>query len=157
MDDQKTELVSFTTEEHKHYERSVDFYWTIGIIGLVVCVLAFIMRDGLFGVLVVIGVFMYGYTSSRKPNVIKVTLTNKDLSIGTEVYQISKIESFNVFDLKGEKELVLSIRRSYQPVISVCVPDEVAPALKNNLASMAFEDPELMPHIGRRMMARYKI
>jgi hypothetical protein len=157
MDNSRIELISFETEEHKHYNRSVDFYWTIGIVAVVVCVLAFIFGNGLFGVLVVIGISMYGYASSRNPNIIKIVLTNKDISIGDDNYAISKIESFNVMDLKGEKELVLSIRRPYQPIVSVCVPEDLHNTLRGALSSVLTEDPNLMPHIGRRMMARYKI
>jgi len=157
MDDSRIELFSFETEEHKHYIRSVDFYWTIGLIALVIVVLAFIFGNSLFGILIAIGVFMYGYVSSKTPNVVRVRITNKDILIGENLYPISKIESFRIMDLIGEKELVLSIRRNYQPIVPVCVPAEQYQSLRNVLNSIITEDTSLLPHIGRRMMAKYKI
>ncbi len=157
MDNQKTTLINFSTEEHTHYNRSNDFYWGLGIGTLVAVVLAFIFKDGLFGVLILIGSVMYGYSSWKKPAIINVSISDKDIIIGDDLYLISNIESFHVLDLKGEKELVLSIRRSYQPIVSVCVPEESAFTVKDVLSSMLIEDDKLMPHIGRRFMARYKI
>ncbi len=157
MDNQKTVLINFSTDEHAHYNRSNDFYWGLGIITLAAVVLAFIFKDGLFGVLILIGAFMYGYSSWKKPNTVGVVITDKDITIGDDLYLITKIESFHVVDLKGEKELVLCVRRNYEPIVSVCVPDEIALDVKNALSSMIVEDEKLFPHIGRRFMARYKI
>ncbi len=157
MDNEKTLLVSFATEEHKHYNRSIDFYWTIGIIGVVVAVLAFIFKDALFGVLVLIGFGLYGYSSWKRPGIVNVFITNKDITIGDDNYPLSKITAFRVMDIKGDKELVLQINRSYQPIVSICVPDNLAYSVKDTLAAMLFEEETLVPHIGRRFMARYKI
>jgi len=157
MDDQKVELISFDTKEHKHYERSVDFYWAVGLAAVSLCVLAFILRDGLFGVLIIIGASLYAYSSWKKPSVFRVVLTNKDILIGHDLYQISKIESFRIMDIKGDKELVLSIDRGYHPMISICVPSEMAEPLHQTLNTMVKEDQNIVPHIGRRFMARYDI
>lgn len=157
MDNQKTPLINFSTDEHTHYHRGNDFYWGLGIVTVVAVVLAFIFRDGLFGVLILIGAAMYGYSSWKKPRSIDVTITDKDITIGDDLYLMQNIESFHVVDLKGEKELVLCVRRNYQPIISVCVPDELAFPVKDILNSLLINDDKLMPHIGRRFMARYKI
>lgn len=157
MDNQKTTLINFSTEEHTHYHRGNDFYWGLGFIAITAAVLAFIFKDGLFGVLILIGSAMYGYSSWKKPRSIDVVITDKDITIGDDLYLIKNIESFHVVDLKREKELVLCVRRNYEPIVSVCVPDEIAMSVRDVLNSMIVNDDKLMPHLGRRFMARYKI
>ena len=157
MENEKTVLISFSTEEHVHYDRTNDFYWGVGLATLVLVVLAFIFRDGLFGILLLIGVGMYFYISLKKPKSLDVVITNKDILIGDDLYKIENIESFNILDLKEGKELVLSTKRTYQPMVSVCIPYSVSQNTKEILDSMLFLDEKLMPHIGRRFMSKYKI
>lgn len=158
MDDNKKDiLLSWVTPEHVHHNRSIDFYWALGLITLAASVLAFILSDGLFGALLLISGGMYGYISWHKPRDINVTITNKEIIIEDEIYPISKINAYRIMDIKGEKELILQIIRSYQPMVSVCVPDEISYQVKNVLQEMLTEDEKLIPHIGRRFMMRYKI
>ncbi len=157
MDDQKNILLTWTTPEHIHRERSIDFYWALGLITLAASVLAFILRDGLFGALLLIGGGLYGYISWKKPSDITTIISDKDITIGDDVYPIAKIKAFRVMDIKGEKELVLQIAQTYQPIISTCVPEDIAYPLRDLLRDMLFEDETLLPHVGRRFMARYKI
>ncbi len=157
MDNEKKTLISFVTQDHIYHARSNDFYWTVGILAVVVAVLSFIFNNALFGVLVLIGAFMYGYVSSKKPNDLPVLITNMDITIGNDVYDVSKIKSFNVLEIGEEKDLVLSVDRAYQPMVSVCLPDEIAQDVKNSMLSLMKEDKALVPHIGRRFIAKYKL
>lgn len=157
MDDQKNVLLTWTAPEHIHRERSIDFYWALGLITLGAAVLAFILRDGLFGALLLIGGGLYGYISWKKPVDVTAVVSDKDITIGDDVYPIAKIKSFRVMDIKGEKELVLEITRTYQPIVSTCVPEDIAYPLRDLLRGMLFEDETLLPHVGRRFIARYKM
>ncbi len=157
MDPQKTTLLTFTSLEHKHYNRGVDFYWAVGLIAVAVAVVAFILKDGLYGLLVIIGAGLYGYSSWKKPQAITVTITDKDISIGEDLYPITTITAFRILDIKDEKELVLNIRRTYHPMVSVSIPDGLEMQLKEILSRMLNESQDLVPHIGRRFMARFKI
>lgn len=157
MDNEKQVLYSFTTKEHTYYERSIDFYWAVGIIGVVLSVLAFLLKDALFGVLIIIGFFLYGYSSYKKPVDVDVTITNKDITIGDDLFAISKVSAFRILDIGNEKDVVFLIKRSYQPRVSVTLPDGVADSLKNALNQILEEDTTIVPHVGRRFMARFKI
>ena len=157
MDNTKEVLLNFTTQEHKHYDRTVDFYWAIGLIGIALATTAFIFKDGLFGVLILIGFGLYGYVSWLKPKDIEVVITNKDITINQDIYQISKIDSYRILDIKGDKELILAIRRTYEPIVSVCIPNEYEQVIKNTLGEMVEYNDSIVPYIGRRFMARYKI
>lgn len=156
-DIENNNLLSWTTKEHVHLERSIDFYWVLGLITLTAAVLAFILRDGLFGALILIGGGMYGYISWVKPKDITVVITDKEIIIEDDIYNISKILAFRVTDLKGDKELLLKINRPYQSMVSACVPDDMEVQIKDTLSKMLPVDDTLVPHIGRRFMARYKI
>ena len=158
MDDNKNEiLLSWVTPEHVHHNRTIDFYWALGLITLACAVLAFILRDGLFGALILICGGMYGYISWHKPKNINVSITNKEITVEDEIYLISKINAYRIMDIKGDKELILQIILPYQPMVSVCIPNEIAYQVKNVLSTMLTEDEKLIPHIGRRFMIRYKI
>jgi hypothetical protein len=150
-------LLSWTTPEHVHHERSIDFYWIVGLISVVVSVLAFILKDGLFGFLALIGGGLYCYSNWKKPNNVDVIITDKEIAIGYDVFLISKIQYFRIIKIKDEYELVLNIRQTYQPVVSICVPNDMVDKTRELLGSMIEESETIVPHIGRRFMARYKI
>lgn len=157
MDSEKTVLLNYVTEEHAYYHRSVDFYWALGLIALAIAVLAFILKDGLFGILILIGAGLYGYSSWKKPQEVSVVITDKDISFGEDIYPMDKIAYFRVMDIKGEKELVLNIRRTYHPVVSISIPDGLDAPVREVLSPMVEENTSLVPHIGRRFMARFKV
>lgn len=157
LDNEKQVLYSFTTKEHTHYERSIDFYWAVGIIGVVLAVLAFILKDALFGVLIIIGFFLYGYSSYKKPVDVDVVITNKDITIGDDKFIIAKVSAYRILDIGDEKDVVFLIKRTYQPRVSVTLPEGIADSLKNALNQILEEDTTIVPHVGRRFMARFKI
>lgn len=159
MEEAKTTLITFSTLEHTHYERSVDFYWTVGLIAAAVAALAFIFKDILFGVLILIGGGLYGYASWKRPQEVSVVITDKDISIGDDWYPIEKIESFRVADIAGDtrKEMILVIRRAYHPIVSVSIPEGLDMQVKEVLSRMLPVNETVVPHIGRRFMARFKI
>ena len=150
-------LLSWNTPEHIHHNRSIDFYWIVGLIAVVVSVIAFILKDGLFGIFVLIGGGLYAYVNYKKPNNVTVNITDKQIIIGDDAYLISKIQAFRIVPIKDEYELVLAIRKSYEPVVSVCIPNDFVLQTKELLGSMIEESESLVPQIGRRFMARYKI
>ncbi len=157
IDNEKQVLYSFTTKEHTYYERSIDFYWAVGIIGAVLATLAFIFKDALFGILIIIGFFLYGYSSYKRPKDVDVIVTNKDITIGDDVFNIAKISAYRILDIGNEKDVVFLIKRSYQPRVSVTLPEGIADSLKNALNQILEEDTTIVPHVGRRFMARFKI
>lgn len=150
-------LISWTTPEHVHHDRSIDFYWIVGLITIVVSVLAFIFKDALFGVFILIGGGLYAYVNHKKPNDVTVTINEKQIIIGDDIYLISKIQYFRIVQIKDEYELVLSIRQSYSPVVSVCIPGDIVNQTREILLTMIEESENSVPPIGRRFMARYKI
>jgi hypothetical protein len=150
-------LISWTTPEHVHHDRSIDFYWIVGLITIVISILAFILKDGLFGVFVLIGGGLYAYVNYKKPNDVTVNITDKKITIGDDMYLISKIQAFRIIQIKDEYELVLLIQKSYEPAVSVCIPNDFVVPTRELLLTMIEESENAVPHIGRRFMARYKI
>ncbi len=157
MDNDVENLISFVAEDHVYHKRSNDYYWTVGLIAIVVAVLSFIFHNALFGILVLIGAFMYGYVSVKKPKDILVEINTKNIIIGEDFYDIEKIEAFNILEIGEETDLVLQIKRAYQPMVSVCLPTGIANELKPKILSILKEDKKLIPHIGRRFVAKYKL
>lgn len=157
MDEVKNILISWTAKEHIHHERNIDFYWLVGLLTLAFSVIAFIFKDALFGAFIIIAGFLYGYISSKKPQDVNVVISNKDIMFDDEIYVISKIKSFNIMKINNENELLILCDRTFNPVINVHVPDSSINQVKDILLKLLPQDETLVPHIGRRFMARYKI
>ncbi|MBP7831690.1 MAG: hypothetical protein KA028_01585, partial [Candidatus Pacebacteria bacterium] len=51
-----------------HKERSVDWFWAIGIITLVGAGTAFFVNNALFGIFILLGGGLLFYTNLNKPN-----------------------------------------------------------------------------------------
>lgn len=156
--EERNEIFSFETLDHKHYSRSVDFYWTIGIFGVIFSIFSFIfLKNVLFGILILFCVFLYGYVSSKVPRSIKVVFTNKDIMVDDKIIEYKKIKSFRILNVKHHNEIVLYLDRTYRPVVSFSLPQENNIEIKEFLKQHTEENNEILPDIGKRMMIRYDL
>jgi hypothetical protein len=96
---QKT--ISWQAHEYFHQEKSSDWYWGLGIVAITAAVLAIILGNTLFALVIVLFAFTASLQAHREPKLINFELNNKGVVINHLLYPYSTLESFSI----GEQHL----------------------------------------------------
>lgn len=153
-----TVLTAWNTPEHIHRERTIDWYWAVGLGAIAAAVLAFILKDTLFGIMILLASGLYAFASAKGPRDVSCSITEKDITIGTEVYEMEKIKAFNIVSMsEDEKDLVLSIMRFYNPVVSVHLAPNIENDVKRILNERLTYNEKMNAPVGNRVISRYKL
>ena len=132
--------------EYSHSEKSVDWYWALGIIAIAMFVSTIIFHDFLFGVLILIASSMFAYLSIRKPNIIKVTVNDKDITINETVYPYKKLRSFYIDTDIAEPHLLLVSDRFFMPLIAIPIhdvdPESLHAILADHIKEQEMHEPQ---------------
>lgn len=114
--------------EYEHKERSVDWFWAVGIIAFVVIVLAIIFKNYPLSLLILIGTITLLYVSSRKPKPVQIMITDRYIKIGEEEKYYQDIKSFWIEmkkDLAKEPVLLILTKKNFMPLIGIPLPREI--------------------------------
>jgi len=110
--------------EYPYYEKSSDWYWVLGIIALALIVVAFLMKNFLFVLLVLLGAFAVVLYAVRIPRIITVTISGRGIQIDDRLFPYETLQSFWIFYRPGDHhELSLKSDRTLMPYIKIPLPD----------------------------------
>ncbi len=116
--------ISWQAPEHKNKERTTDWYWAVGIISLSVAVIAIILGDGFFAILVLLGILMLVSFTMKPPRILTISIDQRGLIIEKEMYPYATLESFWV-DIKNEEnpKIIFKSKKAIMPLIIVPLED----------------------------------
>jgi hypothetical protein len=128
MDDTSFEAITWSAPEYTHKERSVDFFWTIGLITVIVFVLALWFHNYLFAVFILIsGACLFLFTI-RPPEEVIFTIESQGIHIGRDMYEWENIHGFTIKKRKRDEpyaKLLIKTSRYFLPVFTIPLPAEL--------------------------------
>ncbi|MEI6528087.1 MAG: hypothetical protein WCO10_00220 [bacterium] len=149
------ESLHWQAPEYHHYERSVDWFWAVGIITICIVILSFMYGNSLFGILILLSVFMLIYFVRREPGLVDYDLANMGITIGNELHPYQTLEAFWVELRHGNPTLIIQSKKKLQPLISIPLnganPDEVHAFLSQYLDEVELQEPvahKVMDYLG---------
>lgn len=128
------------TEEYYFQEKTSDWYWAVGIIGVSISVLAVIFSNALFSLLILLSTFALALFGSKRPSVVRFEVSKKGIMIDNTLYPFGTLESFWVEDnrhIGKPSKLIIKSRRMVVPLIALPLgevnPEEVRDFLMDHL------------------------
>jgi len=119
--------VYWRAAEYEFYEKSRGWFWSVGIVCLLLIVIAFWQRNFFFAVFIAIaGAMVYTY-NRRRPNVIDFKVTPEGVGIEKSFYEYDKFENFALRKRPGHlDEIVLKKKTMVNPFIRVPIDSTLA-------------------------------
>jgi hypothetical protein len=111
--------ISWETHEYFHTEKSNDWYWIVGIVTLSIAVIAVILNNIIFGILIIVASFTLSLFASRKPDVVTVTLDNVGVTFGRTRYPYANLESFWFETRDAHPRLLLKSNKLFMPFVVI--------------------------------------
>ena len=113
-------LLSWEALEYEYHEKTTDWYWAVGIVTFGFFVLALILKNFLFAILVAIAGFTFALYGARRPKIVSFAITSRGLKIGEKLYPYDNLKSFWLnYDPPNIKELYVISKKFFAPQISI--------------------------------------
>ena len=140
--------VTWEAPEHHHVEKGNDWFFALFIIGAALVVVAIILNDVLFALLIGLAVGTLAVSAAKRPSVIPFAVTVRGVRIGDELHPHSTLESYAIDeeDPRGP-QLLIKAKRRFMPLMVIPIPfdyiDDIESILKEKLAEEELEEPLL--------------
>ncbi len=121
-----TKLIEWTIPEYEQREKSPDWYWGVGIIGVAGVVLSAVFGNFLLAVLILISVVLLITFSGKDPEIVNVEISEQGIQVQNKLFPYHNVKSFWILDRgEGISKLVLNVERMINPILSLPIHPEI--------------------------------
>lgn len=132
MEEITIRTIRWSAPEYVHKDRSVDFFWTIGLIALASCGLALWLHNYLFAIFILIAGSCLILFSIRHPQEMQFTAQTEGLYIGKELYEWNKLQGFSIKKDEPYAKLILLTSKKFLPLYTIPLPPELSTEVKES-------------------------
>lgn len=137
--------LKWKAREYIHSEKTTDWFWSVGLIALVLIIIAILMENILFALVIIIATIALTLLAVRKPEVIEIEVTQRGIRVDSVLYPYASLDSFWVEDRFFEDKLILKSNKPLTPLIILPVenidPHILQDFLLNYLPEEEHEEP----------------
>ena len=141
------EIIEWQALEYEHREKSSDWLWTVGVIGVVLIVLAILFKNFLFAILLLIGTFAVLLYAARPPQHVDFALSPKGIKVKNRVYLYRHLTSFWVIDDPADRrKIIVESEKVLLPHMVLPLPEHLEPEsirdyLRQHLPEVHHDEP----------------
>ena len=119
--------ITWSEYEFQEQEKSVDWFWALGIIALSAIVIAIIYKNYLFAIFVALSALTMGMLANQKPKLVTYTLSRDGLRINDALYPLDSLKGYAIREIKKKREKILIIESSKQfvPILTIPIEDHL--------------------------------
>lgn len=140
---------SWKAFEDKQVTRSNDWYWGLGLVAIFGSAGAFIAKNFLFGVIILLSAIILFLLAKNKQEEREFFITSKGIGRNELLYPYKTIMSFWIDeDHEDGPVLLIHTSRVFDPISVIPLPDDIAPSrirafLKELVEEKEIEEPRL--------------
>lgn len=105
--------------EHEHKERSSDWFWVTGIITLAIIFVSIIVGNIIFGILVLVSAISLTIFINKKPENLKLAVTEGGVEREGIFYPFETLESFWIDLEHPHNKIIIKSKKMLMPLIIV--------------------------------------
>jgi len=144
--------ITWEAPEHRHIEKSSDWYWALGIIAIAAAAATIVFENTLFGVVILLGASTMVIFSHRKPKIMEFGVTVRGIQVGNELYPYSTLESFYIDEeCPHGPQLIVKSQRLFMPLIILPIPEEYVDDI-DDLIGARLPEEHLEEPFGHRLL-----
>lgn len=128
--------IEWKAPEYKHEEKSMDFFWTIGVVALVMFVFAIWKQNFVFAIFILVSAASLFLFSIRHPQVMTFVIETSGLSLGKDKYEWKKIKGFRIKKETDKAVLLVEINKYLLPVYTIPLPLDIADQVRDSLTKV---------------------
>ncbi len=137
--------LSWEAVEYVHTEKGSDWYWIVGIVTLSIAVIAVILNNVIFAILIIISAFTLSLFASRKPDRVPVTLDRLGVTFGKTRYPYSNLDAFWVETRDAFPRVLFKSKKVLMPYVVIHIHEEDADEIRHFLTPHLVEEEHSEP------------
>jgi hypothetical protein len=110
--------------EPEHRLRNADWFWVLGIIATAGAVVAILLSNFLFALVIVLSAFLVGVMAMRPPITVHYAVSARGVHLNERFYPFQSLDSYFFDDAESVPKLRLKSKHSFAPLLSIPVPNE---------------------------------
>ena len=118
--------LKWNTLEYLYKEKTADWYWIVAIVTISIALIAIILNNLIFAILVIVSSFTMSLFASKRPEIATVEINNSGITVGNTKYPYINLYSFWVETREIHPKIVLKSKKIFMPFIVILI-DEVEP------------------------------
>lgn len=129
------ESFSWEAYEFERREKSVDWFWALGIIAICAIVISILYKNYLFAIFIAIGAMTIGKLANQEPRLLKYEISPAGVRVEDELYPLDKLKGYAIREIKkgNQKILIVETSKSVAPIITIPIENEMIPEIKKYL------------------------
>jgi len=135
-------IIRWSAEEFEYSEKSVDWFWAVGVVSVGFAVLSIFLGNLLFALLIIISAFALSMQAVRKPKVINFEINDEGIIIDKKLYIYNTLESFWVIN---KEKIIIKSKKAVVPFLIIPLqnmnPKIVREYLLKNLKEEEMSEP----------------
>ncbi len=145
--------IAWEAHEYVHVEKSPDWYWALGLLAIAGATGALLMENVLFAVFIIIASFVVALASSRQPNVLRFSVTQRGVRIDDTLYPYNTLDSFSIDEQTSDDtpKLILKQHGYFSHIIIIPIVDVDPDDIHDFLTAFLREDDHIEPLTHRFM------
>jgi hypothetical protein len=100
-------ILRWSAYEREHIERSRDWYWALGVVAVSIALIAILLSDLLFGVVVIAAAITIALIARTPPELAQFEISDRGVRVNGELHRFDDIISFWVEEEHEGKPLLL--------------------------------------------------
>jgi hypothetical protein len=113
------EVLAWEAPEYHHWDKSPDWYWSVGIISASIVILCIMFGNLLFALFILLAATTGAIYASREPNVAHVELSRRGISVEGYLYTYDGLESFWIEEHGPHPKILIKSHKIILPFIVV--------------------------------------
>ena len=119
------EKIEWQAPEYIHSEKSRDRYWIVGIVSVSIAIIAIILNDVIFGLLILVSAFTLSLFASRPAQIVKHELNDIGVWKGEAKHTYKEIKSFWIETVDSYPRILFKIDHRFSPFFVFLIhPDD---------------------------------
>lgn len=129
MENMRKQPIRWQGWEYEHRERSSDWFFALGIVGITAAITAIILENILLAILILIATGVVALFARRPPNTAHFEISERGIAVDRSLHPFHTLDSFWVEDRYegAPPKLFLKSRRVLMPFIIIPLHEEIHP------------------------------
>ena len=140
------EVLRWSAYEHEFVERGSDWFWALGIVAACIAVVAILMSNALFAILVILAAAIIGMLANVPPERTEFEVSERGIRVGHELHRFDEILAFWVEEEKdAQPTLLVDTVKMMAPNLIIPIEGVSPGAIRNFLREHTSEVPMKKP------------
>ncbi len=144
--------LSWQTSEYLYKEKTNDWYWIVGIVTVSIALVAIILNNIIFGILIIVSSFTLSLFASKKPAIIKINIDNSGVNFGKTHYIYRNLDSFWVETRENYPRVLLKSKKVLMPYIVIYIEDVSPEEVRKELLKYLPEEEHTEPFLEKLLL-----